>query len=202
MKILFLLLSPAILMGQELRSEVLLNDQLKKYPIEKGSISYSISGDATGEEVFTFDRFGWRSQKKRSMAFELYGIESSQDQHEIVDGEVVFRLDPRDSTFRKRLDKRWSTMTPTMTPQQVSESILFSLGGSYNSDSTLQGKKCQVWIFENKKLQQMWIWNGLVLKRISMLGDKTIITTAVLVDLDIEVDDSIFIVPNIYTLKD
>jgi hypothetical protein len=136
------------------------------------------------------------------MEFELYGINRTQIQHEISDGKRVFRIDHRDSTYRKKMDIRWSALTSMMSPEEASESMLLSLGGRYHSDSTLLGKSCQVWIFENKSLKQMWVWNGLVIKRISTLGEKDIITTANSVDLESTIDESVFTLPDNYLLKE
>jgi hypothetical protein len=177
--LLFFLL-PAITFGQENTSIALLNKDMKKYVVEKGTITYDISGGANGTEVFTFDRFGWRSLKKRTMEFELYGINRTQIQHEISDGKRVFM----------------------MSPEEASESMLLSLGGRYHSDSTLLGKTCQVWIFENKSLKQLWVWNGLAIKRISTLGEKDIITTANSIDLESVIDESFFTLPDNYLLKE
>lgn len=161
-----------------------------------------ISGDASGTENFTFDRFGWRSLKKRTMKFTLYDVERSQVLHEVSDGELIYRINHMDSTFIQKVDMKWSSQSPNITPQQASEDILFALGGNYHSDSTLSGNTCQVWTFQNKSLKQMWIWKGLVVKRISMLGELRVVTTAESMKLDVSIDESIFELPADYEKKE
>ncbi len=195
-------LFPMLIFSQEQTSQELVDSGLKKYSREKGSITYEISGDASGEEVFTFDRFGWRSLRKRSMRFELYGSERSQVMHETSDGGSIYRLNHADSTYRKRVDFRWTRHAAQVAPLQASEAILFELGGVYNSDSVLLGKTCQVWIFDSKSLAQMWVWEGLVLKRISKLGENNILTVAAEIDLEPVIDPAIFELPEIYQLKE
>ncbi|MEP1096519.1 MAG: hypothetical protein ABJG78_15495 [Cyclobacteriaceae bacterium] len=204
MKALLLLLSllPSLAFCQTQTSNQLMEKGWKKYTLEKGSINYTISGDASGNEVFTFDRYGWRSLKKISMQFELYGAQRSQVLHETSDGGSIYRIDHSDSTYSKRIDFRWTTQASQVSPKQASEAILFGLGGTYNSDSVLLGQTCQVWTFENKALKQMWVWNGLVLKRISKLGENNITTTATEINLQPTIDAAIFEIPSTYQPKE
>ncbi len=197
----FILLLPSFIVAQQRSSSELMGQGLQKYPLETAAITYAVSGNASGEETFTFDRFGWRSVKKASLKFELYGIESERSQNEVSDGEIAYRINHKDSTIRKRLDIRWSSQASSMTPQQVSESVLFSLGGSYASDSTLLGRKCQVWTFENRSLLEMWTWNGIPLKRKSKLGDQLIIATATKIDLEPTINPGTFKLPD-YKLQE
>lgn len=176
-------------------------DGLKKYPIERGRISYEISGDASGTEEMTFEQFGWKSLRRQTMTFELYGIESKQSIHEITDGDFVFRLSPNDSTFAKRQDLKWSQQAAYKTPEEASEAILFSLGGTQTSEGTVMDKTCQVWTFENKSLQELWVWNGLVLKRKLKLGDRLVESTAVSFDDQFAADPTLFEIPGYYQEK-
>lgn len=202
-KLLYLLsLTPLLLLSQGKKSKDLFEQGLKKYENQSGSISYTVSGDAEGEEQFVFDRYGWRSLKKRKMNFVLYGIETEQVQHEVSDGEILYRIVHKDSTIRKRVDIKWSLNAASMAPDQASEAILFSLGGTHASDSLLLGKTCQVWTFKDRSLQELWIWKGLVLKRKSLLGDQKIVTTATDVSLDVKVDESLFSLPSGYQIPE
>ena len=199
--IIILFLSPFLSFTQAKTAKELLNKEMKKYSMNSGNIVYEITGDATGTEELTFSQYGWSSLKKQTMNFELYGITSVQSIHEVRDGDFAYRLKAKDSTLIKRVDLKWSSIASYKTPEELSEAILFSLGGTYNSDSTLNDKKCQVWTFENKALKEMWIWNGLVMKRRTKLGDRLVISTAKKIDLDIDVDPEIFEIPNYFTEK-
>lgn len=198
---LFILLLIPVITFSQLKSEQLRAKDFKKYSLQSGSIEYEISGDATGYEKLVFDNFGWTSLKKQNMNFELYGITSSQSIHEVTDGDFVYRLNPEDSTMSKRVDLKWSAIASYKTPEELSEAILFSIGGTYHSDSTMSDKKCQVWTFENKALQEMWVWNGLVLKRKTKLGNRMVISSAKVVEIDIAIDPAQFTIPNFYREK-
>lgn len=199
--ILISFLLPLLVVGQSPGSRGLVAKGLKKYAIEKGRITYTITGDASGEELFIFDRYGWRSLKKRTMDFELYGIKKVQTHHEISDGKDVYRVDHADSTYQKRTDVRWTSLASMMGPKEASESMLKSIGGWYHSDSVLLGKQCQVWTFENRALVEMWVHQGLVMKRIGKLGENLIITTATSIDFNRPVDERSFLLPA-YQVKD
>lgn len=196
------LMIPILLTGQR-PAEALRKQKLQKLTHESGSISYSISGDAKGSEKLYFDDYGWKSAKMQTMTFELYEIESRQTLKEITDGDYVYRLNMGDSTYTERINKRWSELAAYKNPEEVSEAMLFSMGGSQASaDSTLLDRQCTVWTFENKALQEMWLWKGLVMKRKVKLGDLLVVTTAEEVSLGSKPDHSLFHLPIYFTKKD
>lgn len=197
-----LILLPCMVFSQAKTAEELRAQDLKKYAIESAEIKYEISGDAEGEESMVFTDFGWTSLKKQTMTFELYGITSTQSVHEITDGDFVYRLNPDDSTYTIKKDYKWSQQASYKTPDQVSEAILFSMGGQQIEDAILMDKKCQVWTFEGKAIQELWVWNGVVLKRKAKLGDRNIETTATEVKLGLSPNPILFTFPEYYTKKD
>ncbi|NQZ75397.1 MAG: hypothetical protein HRT61_04690 [Ekhidna sp.] len=200
MKALFTLfvLSPIILYSQAQTAAQLSSKGLKKYVIESGEITYEIKGDATGEEKMVFTDFGWTSLRQQKMTFELYGITSTQSIYEIKDGDFVYRLNSSDSTYAEKKDYKWSQQASYKSPDQVSEAILFSMGGSQQADAVHLEKTCQVWTFDGKAIQEMWIWNGLVLKRKAKLGDRLIETAASQITLNISPNPIIFTLPEFY----
>lgn len=204
MKIVTLLLAVIPLIGysQGQNATKLRSQDLKKYEIKSGEIKYKISGDAEGEEKMTFDNYGWTSLKQQEMTFELYGISSTQTVYEVTDGDYVYRVNPDDSTYLLRKDLKWSQQASYKSPAQVSEAILFSMGGSHQADSTLNGKTCQVWTFEGKAIKEMWIWKGLVMKRRAKLGDRNILTVATDITLDISPNPSLFSIPDYFRPKE
>lgn len=196
-----LIFLPVIAYSQARTATELQSEGFKKYKDEKGRITYVISGDAEGDELIVFDRYGWNSLRKQTMVFELYEIKSVQTLHEIVDGDFVYRLKEADSTYVLRKDFKWSQQAAYKTPDQTSEAILFGLGGQYKGDSTLLEKTCEVWTFENRALQELWIWNGLVLKRKTKLGDKKVISTAKKIEIGIQPEPSSFEIPSYFQEK-
>lgn len=198
----FLTIIPFIGYSQAQNATKLRSQNLKKYEIKSAEIKYKISGDAEGEEMMTFDEYGWKSLRQQEMTFELYGISSTQTVYEVTDGDYIYRLNLDDSTYQLRKDIKWSQQASYKSPGQVSEAILFSMGGSQQADSTLNSKTCQVWTFEGKAIKEMWIWKGLVLKRKAKLGDRNIITVATEVNIDISPDPSLFGFPDYFRPKE
>ncbi|MEO9484145.1 MAG: hypothetical protein ABJG47_11885 [Ekhidna sp.] len=197
-----LVLIPFLSFSQARNASDLRANDLKKYEIRSAQIMYEISGDAKGQEMMTFDNYGWTSLRQQEMTFELYGISSTQTVYEIIDGDFAYRLSPDDSTYLLRKDVKWSQQASYKDPSQVSEAILFSMGGTQQADSTLDGRKCQVWTFEGKAIKEMWIWRGLVLKRKAKLGDRNIETIATEVSVDISPEAALFSIPNYFRLKE
>ncbi len=191
-----LFLSPLLLSSQAKKASQLIEEGHKKYSLSSGQIEYKITGDAEGAEVMVFDHYGWRSMRKQTMIFELYEIKTIQTLHEITDGDFVYRLNDGDSTKISRKDYKWSQQAAYKEPKEVSEAILFSMGGTHAGDSLLLGKSCQVWLFDNKAIQELWTWNGLVLKRKIKLGEQIIYSTAATIKLDVELDDVLFEIPD------
>ncbi|WP_420316004.1 hypothetical protein [Ekhidna sp.] len=195
------LLVPSIVFSQAQTAEELRVKDLKKYSIQNAEIIYEISGDAEGEEFMVFKDYGWTSLRQQTMTFELYGITSTQSVYEITNGDFIYRLNPEDSTYATRKDYKWSQQASYKTPDQVSEAILFSMGGEQQENRTLLDKDCQVWTFEGKALQELWVWNGLVVKRKTKLGDRNIETTATAVKLDAVAKSELFSIPPYYSEK-
>ena len=195
-------ITPTVLLSQTKTAEELTGQNVKKYSIKSAKIRYIISGDANGDEIMIFDSYGWKSLRTRTMAFELYGIANKKTLLEITDGDFVYRLDETDSTFTTRKDMKWSREASYKSPDQISEAILFAMGGKYSSNSTLLGKSCNVWVFEGKAIQELWVWKGLVLKRKAKLGDRLITTTASSIEVDIKPLKDIFEIPYFYKEKD
>ncbi|SNT35356.1 hypothetical protein SAMN05421640_3484 [Ekhidna lutea] len=195
------LLVPSFLSAQAKTAEELREEDLKKYSIESAEINYKISGDADGEELMAFNDFGWMSLRQQTMTFELYGITSTQSVYEITDGDFVYRLNPDDSTYSIRKDYKWSQQASYKNPEQVSEAILFSMGGKQQAYKTHLEKNCQVWTFEGKAIQELWVWNGLVLKRKAKLGDRLIETTATKITIDISPNPILFTIPEYFQKK-
>ncbi len=193
---------PLVGFSQAQNATKLRSQDLKKYEVKSAEIKYQISGDGDGNEIMTFDAYGWKSLRKQEMTFELYGISSTQNVYEITDGDYVYRLNLSDSTYQLRKDMKWSQQASYKSPSQVSEAILFSMGGTQQPDSTLNGKKCQVWTFEGKAIKEMWIWKGLVMKRRAKLGDRNIVTEAIEINLDINPDPSLFSFPDYFRPKE
>ena len=193
--LLLLLMSPVLLFAQAKTAEELTQQGFKKYSQERMKVSYELSGDAKGAEVLVFEKYGWQSMRKQTMVFELYGIKTIQTLFEIIDGDFVYRLNEGDSTMTTKKDYKWSQQAAYKSPKDVSEAILFSLGGTYSADSTLLEKQCQVWTFENKALQEIWVWEGIVLKRKTKLGDQIVYSTATKATTDFEMDENLFMVP-------
>ena len=194
----FLFLIPFQAFSQARTAEELRAQNLKKYSLESAEINYTVTGDAEGEEVMIFTDYGWTSLRQQTMTFELYGITRTQDIYEITDGDFVYRLNPEDSTYKVRKDVKWSQQASYKTLAQLSEAILFAIGGTQQGDSLLMDKKCQVWTFEGKAIQELWVWNGVVLKRKAKLGDKQILTTATEIKLDVSPNPIIFTLPDYY----
>ncbi|MEM6642498.1 MAG: hypothetical protein AAF616_05935 [Bacteroidota bacterium] len=182
--------------AQERTADELLTEGLKKYKAKSGKINYVISGDAKGEEILAFDAHGWTSMRMQTMIFKLYGLQTMQTLHEVRDGDWVYLINEGDSTFRRKKDFKWSQQAAYKDPAAVSEAVLFSLGGVQSADSLLLNKTCQVWTFENKALQELWIWEGLVMKRKTKLGKQNVVVTATEMSIDVEPDPSVFTVPD------
>ena len=192
-----LLLMPLACFAQK-TSEELLKDTLKKYAIKSGRITYVVEGGAEGSEEIIFEDHGWKSVRKQIALVELYGITQKQVIHEITNGDFIHRLNYGDSTIRQRIDMKWSQTAYFNSREELSSAILFSLGGTQQTDSIVNKKNCQVWTFEHRNLMELWIWNGLVMKRKVKLGDALTVTTMDSMDLETPVDPIVFQIPSFF----
>jgi len=200
--LIILLIAPILCNAQAKTADELINQDMKKYDLERLKVTYELSGGAEGAEMLVFEKYGWQSMRKQTMVFELYEIKTIQTLLEITDGDFIYRLNEGDSTMTTRNDYKWSQQASYKAPQDVSEAILFSMGGTHSSDTTLLNNKCQVWTFENKALQELWIWNGIMLKRKTKLGDQIIYTTATEIQKEFELGEGFFSIPTFMKEKE
>lgn len=192
-----------LIMAESIRAQAnqaidLVQKGLKKYALASGSINYSVSGAASGEELMYFSENGWRSVRKQKLFFELYGVKTVQEMVEVTDGDFIYRLNPGDSTYKERRDPKWSQLAAYKTPDKTSESVLTGLGGLYKADSTLMDRNCQVWQFNGRVLKELWVWKGVVLKRKIELGGELVVSTANQIDITSPVDQQFFEIPPYY----
>ncbi len=183
-----------ILQGQG-NSQELLNKGLQKFPIERGKVEYSISGNATGKATLYFDRYGWRSVLITEMTMKQFGVESAESSKELWDGDFWFKVDLKTNKGTKKQDDRWSQLVRYKEPSEV-PGILFTNDEGVNAGPELLLEKGTTrWLFPKGIVQSLNEWSGITLRTTKKLPGLIYEITAITLSENPEIDPRVFELP-------
>ncbi len=135
-----------------------------KFPISSGSVSYTITGDATGTATLYFDRSGWRTLEYRELILQRFGITSTEKTIDFTDGDYNYKANLNAGRGKKQHDSTWSKLLNYKTRQKSLEAIMEAKGGQLEGTDVLLGKICNIWAFQSGTTQEVWEWGGIPLK--------------------------------------
>ena len=178
----------------------------KRYYVESAIIKYKISGNTTGTEDVYFDNWGERETKITKSVTEttFFGIKNKQEENtlNILDGDISYGIDLKKKTGVKTLNAGITTMSAMgngRSPRTMGKDMLIQMGGKKIGEEEILGKQCEVWKALGTKL---WLWKGIPLKISSnILGIKRT-EEAVELKTNIQIDESIFAVPENIKITD
>ncbi|MEO9477847.1 MAG: hypothetical protein ABJG41_20055 [Cyclobacteriaceae bacterium] len=188
------LLVSCSLFAQYGNSTEILESGKKKFPIESGKITYTIDGTASGQATCYFDRYGWRQILIKELTLEQYGIKSTENTIELIDGDKIFSINQNSKKGTKKSDPRWSQLAAYKESSEILSIVLEDDGGIKEKDSTLVGKPVQLWIFEKGLVKSVCVWNGLNLMETKSAGKLVYAMTATDFS-ESEIDESVFELP-------
>jgi hypothetical protein len=90
--------------GQDSAND-LVDKGLKKSPLEKCIIKYSIQGDAKGNASRYIDKWGWLERYNWDMEYSMYGITCNNNKSILRNGLILYEIKNNQSTARKKEDK-------------------------------------------------------------------------------------------------
>lgn len=196
-------LFPAFSQNQEIKpyagnSAQLVEQGLKLYPIESGSISY-LSEDQPGDTVvFYFDRFGLRQLTIERGEKTYYGIKTKVNTRLHKDGSAVHTINLMDNKGITASENEFVDLAKYKEPQELLEAQMSRINASIVGTETLLGKECEVWKYTSKgKECKIWIWNSLILKD---QGEKNTLTATEL-NLQPNLSDNTFNLPENITWR-
>lgn len=135
-----------------------------KYPFVSATITYAVTGDASGTSILYFDRNGWRSAFTKEISFNRYGIQSTERTVELIDGDYLFTVNMESGKGKKSTNKNWSSLISYKDNTSIISAIIEDQGGKLDRLDTLLGKPCRVWVFENHTTSDLWEYQGIPLK--------------------------------------
>jgi len=198
MKISLLLLSlisfSFSLFAQDNNSQVLLNKELKKYPIENAKITYAITGDASGTAVRCFVDFGWKENFEQNLTLEKYGIREQTLKRSIILGDYAYII--KDSVISsKEKDARFSELLSYKSQRETIDALMKIKGGTKMGMETILDKECNLWVFKTGTIKEIYEWEGIPLKIVKKLPGINYSIVAENIDNESPITDSNFDLP-------
>lgn len=160
-----------------------INESTKpKFALKSGIINYEISGDGTGTVTLHFDRNGWRKIEHRHLTIEKYGVTSTEQTVELVDGDYVYKANLDSKKGQKQFDKSWSGLLNYKSKEETISAIMTTKGGTKDSTEVLLDKTCTIWKFDSGTISELWEWEGIPLKVVKRLPGISYEITATSID--------------------
>lgn len=172
-------------------SSELIAQGLKLYPIESGTIVYSVEDQPLDTVIFSFDRYGWRQITIEKGEKNYYGIKTKIHTQFIKDGTAVYNINLLDSKGITSQETEYADLAKYKNPNELLEAQMSRLSATIVGTEILLGKECEVWQYLSKgKLCRIWIWNSLILK------DMGIKSTLTAIQLSTETPNQSFDLPD------
>lgn len=164
------------------------------YGIQSGIVQYEISGDAKGTEVLSFDQWGMRQTRVRTIETLKYGVVHTNT---FFIGSSVTMVDPDKNLGRKFEDETLKKLITAWTPEDpalLSLKVLEISAGKKLRDEKVLERVCEVWRLEEDKTT-LWLYNGLALKMEVTTPDGVMVYQASKITEGALLDDGVFKVP-------
>ncbi len=168
-------------------------DSLKRYPFRSANIELHYGGSASGKQMIYIDDFGQKETTVDSLTMKMMDMEMPNYKMQIRKGDSVYQIDYVRGMATRGVNHLSSSDEKDMAA--MGESIAGGMGMKKDSaEEIVAGQKCTVWSSEQLGTKS-WMWNNLVLKSESTVGNDKILLGAVSVRLDVPVPSVHFDAP-------
>jgi len=141
----------------------------KKYPIEKGYVTYSITGDATGDAIRTFIDFGNKDCFVSNIEIVKYGTVDRTNTTVLSLGDYSYSMKNDAVEGKKMRDSRLGDLLKYKTTRESIDAVMTADGGMKAGTKEILAKKCTKWVFEKGITREIYEWNGLILQVVKEL---------------------------------
>lgn len=176
---------------------VLVDKDLKRIPVKSGMITYELSGDVEGTEVYYFDEWGWLEKTIRKYTYSKYGISSDENRVELRNGDFEYRGNFKTGKGSMTEKKLESSMLRYKSSEEVNQTLLESRNGTVVGEENILGRLCTIWEFPRGLIQRLWVHEGLILKREQRIATLSVISIATEIQFDQAYTQDDFMVPEI-----
>ena len=186
-----------VCLSQKGNYTALVGKDLKRSAVKSGMITYELSGDVDGTEIYYFDEWGWLEKTIRNYTYSKYGISSEEKRVELRNGDFLFRGNFKTGKGSMRKKELESSMLRYKSREEVYRTILESRNGIIIGEEYVLERLCTVWEFPRGLIQRLWIYDGFILKREQRIATLNVISTAIGIEFDQEYTNEDFYVPEI-----
>ncbi len=169
-----------------------------RYPVEHGHVHYLYSGLGRGYEDLYFDQYGTREAKIANWEhIEDQGLRKSATLNLTLGADVyTCQLDRNAGVHFKdaELDSLFHLSAAETPTADAAAKIYLERRAHLIGQDTVMGLRSNVWAVNEAPIK-LSIWNGILLKRITMPAGDTVIMTADMVDTTTPADHAAFRIP-------
>ncbi len=168
-------------------------DSLKRYPFRSAIIELRYGGSASGTQMIYIDDFGQKETSVDSLTMKMMGMELPNYKMQIKKGDSLYQID-----FVRGAATRGVSHVSASDEKDATafgEKMASGMGMKKGTArENVAGQPCDVWTSEQMGTKS-WVWNNIILKSESKIGDDKILLEAMSVHLDVPVPSSHFDAP-------
>ncbi len=175
--------------------------ELKRYGVEKAKVVYQVTGMSEGTEELWFDTYGMRERKQTTT--NTMGITTNA--MSILNGPDSYHVDMNGKTATRTdtpLLKQAAETHGEKDLHKISMDALKAGGAKIIGKETVLGKECEVWQTGGQMGATLWLWNGLMLRTVTKLGNTEMRIEATSIDTKVNFSDADFYPPEGYEVSE
>jgi len=172
------LLSLTLLLMTFFSSQVNAQDKMKRYPVESGKITYTLtSPEGTGTKVLFFDHYGRRESSHETLQKQGKTV---KDQLTILNEGKAYSIDllknkGQDMSQSTGMAMQMMTGATGNNMSATGKKMLEAMGGKKVGYQNFLGKNCEKWEVNTLGKTTVLIWQGIPLKtETSVMGIKSV----------------------------
>lgn len=167
----------------------------KRYAVEKGMVTYKVSGISSGTETIYWDQYGMREAKYTQTTSKMFGTASETNALMLLHGTTQYQIDLNTNSGTKTVNHVLKGMVEEdENVGEVGKRMLESMGGNKTGEVDFLNKPCEVWEVSSMAAT-LYVWNYISLRSESNLMGLTQIIEAVEIQVDIDIPEEKFAIP-------
>lgn len=167
-------------------------EDYRRYGFESAIVEYELSGSEDGTKTMYIDMGGFKTAEHKTIKHRKDETTTAT----IMIGSDMISVDyESESAVKIHNPMAFLLANPDTDWEEAGERVLTGMGYEIIGSEKIAGKECDIW---KQGSHRIWVWRGLTLK--SKIGKQE--ETATSVEIDVNVPESIFQVPEGFEYED
>jgi hypothetical protein len=178
------------------------NNDLKRYAVKAGSVTYTLSGSQTGTKTITWKDWGMTEKTINNTSISAGGISIPNKDINYMIGDFMYNYTPGESSGTKIKNTILEQISQNTNKEleEIGLDLLKAMGAKKTGTDSIAGETCDVYEIKNLGTTTC-VWKAINLKNESSIAGITISEIANSISTDTPAD-STFELPSNVTFKD